>query len=158
MPALGSITLINAPLEAVFDLAQDNSLRLKWDPFIKDVKFVRGNCVEPGARVWLRDRSGVTMTLEFFGVKRPLVLATKMVRGPLVFRQLVANWQFRSVDADTTEVSFKCVFETRWYWLGWLIDPVVYSLTSRDNRRRLAGLRRGAEEMGLIGQSGTGGP
>jgi len=155
VPALGSIMLINAPLEAVFDLAQDYNLRLKWDPALKEAQFLDGATeVALGARVRLRARAGITMTVEYFGVRRPFVVAAKMVRGPRVFRQFVSNWHFRSVDAETTEVTFKCVFETRWLWMSKRIDPLLFSMISRDNRKRLAGLKRGVEELGLIDRPG----
>ncbi len=135
----------------MFDLAQDYNLRLKWDPALNSAKFLNGATeVAPGARVWLRVNGGITMTVEYFGVRRPAVVGMKMVRGPRMFRQLVSNWQFRSVDPETTEVTFKCVFESRWRWLGWLVDPMIHSIVSKDNRRRLTGLKRGVEELGLI--------
>ena len=156
MPALGSLTLINAPLEAVFDLAQDIEFRLKWDPYLKEVKYLGGaTSVKTGTCVWFRNSVGVQMTVEFFGVTRPAVVGMKMVRGPRVFRQFAANWQFRAVDAQNTEVTCKYVFESRWRPLGWLIDPVIVSMIGRDNRKRLAGLKKGAEQMGLIEQMGV---
>lgn len=158
MPALGSLTQIDAPLEAVFDLAQDFDLRLKWDPFLKAVKYLDGaRAVAPGVRVWFRNSVGITMTIEFTGVKRPAVVAMRMVRGPRIFRQFVANWQFRAIDAGTTEVTCKYVFESRWRSLAWLLDPILCSMVGRDNRKRLSGLKRGAEELGLIGQVGDAG-
>lgn len=156
MPALGSLTLINAPLEAVFDLAQDIDLRLRWDPFLKEARYLNGAAsIKTGTRVWFRNSVGLQMTVEFFGVTRPAVVGMKMVRGPKVFSQFLANWQFRAIDAENTEVTCKYVFESRWRIIGWLIDPVIISLVRRDNRKRLAGLKKGAEQMGLIEQMGA---
>ena len=110
MPALGSITRISAPVEAVFDLVQDFDRRLQWDPFLKEVKLLNGaTSVGTGTRVWFRNSMGIKMTVEYTGVRRPVMIAMKMVRGPRLFRQFVANWQFRAVGDGTTEVTCKYV-------------------------------------------------
>lgn len=150
MPALGSVTHIDAPIGAVFDLSQNFELRLEWDPLLREAIFVRGSAAASGSRVRLRYASGMTTTIEYFGFKRPSAIATKMVRGPRYFRQLVTNWHFRVLESGGTEVTFKCIYEARYRWLGWLVDPLVFSAISRSNRKRLNGLKRGVEEMGLV--------
>ena len=44
---------------------------------------------------------------------------------------------------------------SRWRSVAWLSYPVVCWMVGRDNRKRLSGLKRGVEEMGLIGQVGV---
>jgi len=150
VPALGSIMQIHAPLEAVFDLASDYDRQLRWDPLLREASFVRGTAPGTGSRVRLRYAAGLSVTLEYFGFTRPSVMAVKMVRGPRYFRQLVGSWHFRALEDGDTEVTFKCVYEARYPWIGWLCDPLVFRVLARANRKRLRGLKRGAEELGLI--------
>jgi len=42
MPVVEESLLIRAPQQPLFDLAQDYRLRLKWDPFLRDMRFLDG--------------------------------------------------------------------------------------------------------------------
>ena len=51
MPVVGESLLIRAPQQSLFDLAQDYRLRLKWDPFLRDMRFLNG-AREAAIGVW----------------------------------------------------------------------------------------------------------
>jgi ribosome-associated toxin RatA of RatAB toxin-antitoxin module len=150
MPIVQESLLIRAPQQELFDLAQDYRLRLKWDPFLRDMRFL-GDAREAavGVRVWVRAWTRMTMLVEYVGLKRPDVVAMKMVEGPVLFRQFAGSWRFQPGPDGCTEVTFRYAFETRWRRLRWLLDPIVGRVFGRDIRKRLQGLKRGAEAEGL---------
>lgn len=150
MPIVQASLLIRAPQQELFDLAQDYQLRLKWDPFLRDMRFLDdARQAAVGVRVWVQAWTRMTMVVEYVGLKRPEVVAMKMVKGPALFRQFGGSWQFQPRPDGSTEVIFKYGFETRWPGLRWLLDPIVGRVFGRDIRKRLQGLKRGAEEEGL---------
>jgi ribosome-associated toxin RatA of RatAB toxin-antitoxin module len=74
----------------------------------------------------------------------------KMVQGPVFLRKFAGSWRFQPHPSGATEVTFRYHFETRWPWLRWLLDPVIGWVFGRDIRQRLSGLKRGAEQSGLL--------
>ena len=155
MPTLTQSILIDGPAAEVFDLAQDYGLRLRWDPFLKEMKFLDGAlAAAPSVRVWVRAWTGLTMTVEYITLKRPEVVAMKMVEGPAIFRRFAGTWQFRSIGPSSTEVTFKYGFDLAWPWAACLIDPILRAVFAHDIRSRLIGLKRGVEEMGLVAELG----
>src|SRR4051812_4246920 len=95
MPAVEDSLRIRAPQDALFDLSQDYALRLKWDPFLRGLRFLQG-ATEPdvGVRVWVQAWTGLTMTVEYVSYNRPHVVAMRMIRGPLLFRSFAGSWRF----------------------------------------------------------------
>jgi ribosome-associated toxin RatA of RatAB toxin-antitoxin module len=157
MPAVEDTILIRAPQEALFDLSQDYALRLEWDPFLREMRFLDGaSAPAVGVRVWVRAWNGLTMTVEYVSVVRPEVVAMKMVQGPFFFRRFAGSWRFETHDSDAVAVTFRYVFETRIRWLAWLVDPVIRWVFHRDILARMRGLKRGAQERGLLERLGSG--
>jgi ribosome-associated toxin RatA of RatAB toxin-antitoxin module len=156
MPAVEDSILIHAPLEALFDLSQDYALRLEWDPFLRDLHFQDGAAAPAvGVRVWVRAWTGLTMTVEYVSFDRPTVVAMKMIAGPFFFRRFAGSWRFQAHESGAVEVRFRYVFETRWRWLAWLVDRLIVRVFRHDIRARLRGLKRGAEQEGLLDRLGA---
>jgi ribosome-associated toxin RatA of RatAB toxin-antitoxin module len=150
MPIIEASIDIAAPTESLFALAQDYALRLEWDPFLREMKFLDGAAAAaPGVRVWVRAKNGLTMEVEYVTVKPPRVVAMKMRRGPWFFKQFAGSWLFESRANNTTTVIFRYSFTTRWRQLGWCVDPLIGWVFRRDIRARLRGLKDGAERKGL---------
>ena len=151
MPIVRESLLIHATQLQLFDLAQDYRLRLKWDPFLRELRFLNdAREAAVGVRVWVRAWTNMTMVVEYVGMKRPEMVAMKMVKGPVLFRQFAGSWRFVSRPDDSTEVIFQYIFQTRWRRVRWLFDPIVSWMFARDVRERLRGLKRGAERGGLL--------
>jgi ribosome-associated toxin RatA of RatAB toxin-antitoxin module len=148
--------VIRAAQEALFDLSQDYALRTAWDPFTRELHFLDGQKPAPGGRVLTRAYNGLSMTVEYVSYNRPGVVAMRMIDGPSLFRLFAGSWRFVPRQTSETEVIFRYVFETRPSWLRWLIEPVVAWVFRRDLKARLRGLKRGAEEMGLLDRLGAG--
>ena len=156
MPVVERSVLINAPQDALFDLAQDYGLRLKWDLFLREMRFLDGaGEAAVGVRVSVRAWTGLTMVAEYLTLNRPQLVAMKMVRGPFIFRQFAGSWRFQPHASGSTQVVFRYQFETRWRGLRWLVNPVIAWVFGRDIRRRLWGLKRWAEQTGLRGEPGV---
>lgn len=155
MPIVEDSILIAAPAPSLFALSQDYALRLQWDPFVREMRFLDG-AQEPaaGVRVRVRAWTGLTMEVLFVSHHPPTSVAMKMTRGPWFFRQFAGTWLFKPHPSGATEVTFRYSFASRWRWLGWGLDPIVRRVFRRDIRLRLQGLKRGAERDGLLQRLG----
>ena len=150
MPAVEASLLIRAPREHLFDLSQDYALRTAWDPFIEEMRFLDGaTAAGPGVRVTGRAYNGLSVTVRFVTFHRPGVVAMTMTEGPWFLERFAGSWRFEP-RGDSTEVTFRYVFETRPRWLRWLTAPLFRWVFRRDVRARVRGLKRGAEQDGLL--------
>lgn len=156
MPVIEDAVHVAAPQNALFALSQDYALRLEWDPFVRQLKFLDGaREAAVGVRVWVRAWTGLTMEVEYVTVNPPHTVAMKMLRGPFLFRQFAGTWLFRPQPDGVTEVVFRYSFTTRWPWLRWLLDPVIRTVFRRDIRGRLRGLKRAAEKTDILRRLGV---
>src|SRR5262249_49419210 len=111
-----------------------------------------------GVRVWVRAWTGLTMTVEYVTVNRPHVVAMRMLEGPFFFRHFAGSWRFEGRPDGRTEVVFRYAFETRWRRLRFLLDPPARLVFRPGRRGRVRGLKRGAEQEGVLGRLGAGCP
>jgi hypothetical protein len=154
MPIVQDSILINAPQEPLFRLTQDYGLRLRWDPFLREMRFLDGATeAAVGVRTWVRAWNGLTMETVYTTINSPEVVAMKMTRGPVFFSQFAGSWRLEP-DPDgqsgRVKVTFRYSFTTRWPWLRAVLDPTIQRVFLRDIRGRLSGLKRGAEQAGLL--------
>src|SRR5262249_6644933 len=153
MPIVEDSIWIDASAEGLFLLSQDYALRRAWDPFVRAMRF-QGSAREAakGVRVWVRAWTGLSMEVEFVGFQPPHSVAMKMTSGPAFVWQFAGAWLFREDQSGRTIVTFRYFFTTRWRLLRPLIDPIIRWVFRRDVQARLRGLKRGAEELGLLDQ------
>lgn len=136
--------LIAAPAEALFELSQDYSRRLSWDPFLREAKLLdHAQSARAGVRSWCVTWFGIGMESEYVSYDSPKVVAVKMTRGPGMLRQFAATWKFEPAGQDRTEVTFLYSFQltSSVRWLG----PVVRALFRYEMRRRLRALKQAGE-------------
>lgn len=158
MPAIQDSVLIAAPQEPLFRLLQDYKLRLRWDPFLRELRFLHGASVAAvGVTTWVRAWTGLTMETVYTTMSPPDVVAMKMTRGPFIFTHFAGSWRLEpapdpSGQRAMVRVTFRYSFTTRWAVLRRLVDPIVQRVFLRDIRARLAGLKRGAERDGLLAE------
>jgi ribosome-associated toxin RatA of RatAB toxin-antitoxin module len=151
MPIVESSIRIEAPAARLFALSQDYALRRAWDPFVRDMRFLDGAThAGKGVRVWVRAWTGLTMEVEFTSFRAPTSVAMKMLRGPWFLRQFAGTWLFRPSASGGTEVIFRYSFSVQGRWLRPLLGPLIGWMFRRDVSARLRGLKRGAEEDGLL--------
>jgi ribosome-associated toxin RatA of RatAB toxin-antitoxin module len=155
MPIVEEGMEISGTPGSLFELSQDVELRLRWDPFPQTLQLL-GGATRPavGVRVGGRSRYGVTMEVVYVSFNPPRTVAMKMVRGPKIFRGFAGTWSFRPGPPGRTRVTFRYWYELRRLPFRSLLSRVVAWRIRRDIRARLRGLKRGAEEMGLIPRTG----
>ena len=157
MPIIEESITIDAPAAGLFALSQDYGLRREWDPFTGDMRFLDGaTAASRGVRVWFRARNGLVMEVEFVSVRPPRSVAMKMLRGPGFLKRFAGTWLFVPQADGRTRVTFRYSFEPRWRWLAPVVSPIFAWTFRRQLRARLRGLKRGAEELGLLGRLGVG--
>jgi len=156
MPVVQDSVLIGAPQEPLFRLTQDYGLRLRWDPFLREMRFLDGASVAAvGVRTWVRAWTGLTMETMYTTITSPEVVAMKMTRGPFFFSQFAGSWRLEpdpSGQSGQVKVTFRYSFTTRWPWLRAVLDPLIQRVFRRDITGRLRGLKHGAEVAGLLAE------
>lgn len=151
MPVVEREIQIEVGRAAVFALTQDYYLRLEWDPFLRDLRFLDGATgPAPGVRVWVRARNGLQMQVEYVTVDPPERVAVQMVRGPFFFQAFAGTWLFKSVSETSTRVVFRYGFRTRWRWLRPILDRVIAAIFARDIAARVKALKHAAEKTTIL--------
>jgi ribosome-associated toxin RatA of RatAB toxin-antitoxin module len=127
---------IRAPAPWLFDVTQDYSRRLDWDPYLSKAELY-GDEADVGVRAWCVSKfPPMGMETEYVSFKRPEVVAIKMTRGPWLLRMFAGSWRFEERGSQT-RVTFRYRFETR----PSLLAPIVERTFSYDMAKRLQGLR-----------------
>lgn len=112
--------------EALFDLTQDYSVRLRWDPFPQSYRFLApATGPEVGAVVIVRARNGRAMTVRYVSYNRPRAAAIDMVDGPWFISAFAGAWSFKRVSERETRVSFKYRVVARPPACAGLADPAA---------------------------------
>jgi len=151
MPIVEGSRVIAAPPAALFALSQDYALRRRWDPFVREVRFLGGaREAGKGGRVWVRAWTGLAMEVEFTSFHPPVSVAMKMRKGPWFLGPFAGTWLFRPHAGGGTDVTFRYSVTARWRWIRPLLDPILAWVFSRDVRARLQGLKWGAEQGRLL--------
>lgn len=151
MPVVERSVEIGASREALFALTQDYYVRLEWDPFLSELRFLDGaTAPAPGVRVWVRARNGLSMTVEYVTVNSPERVAINLVRGPVFFESFAGTWIFQPAGEGRTRVVFRYGFRTRWRWLRPVLDRAVSAVFRRDIAARVRALKRAAEDTDLL--------
>ena len=97
---------IQAPIERVYQVSQDYSVRYEWDAFPEKIALLNGATqIEKGVCVAVKAKNGLTMEVEFVQVKPPHTAAIKMTQGPLVLQSFSGSWLFKSISANVKRVS-----------------------------------------------------
>jgi hypothetical protein len=89
----------------LFDLTQDYSHRLDWDPFLKEARLLDG-AERPGVgvRAWCVARNGLGMETRYVSFNPPGACAVEMTRGPWFFRSFSGSWRFDRVGPDGGDI------------------------------------------------------
>lgn len=142
MPIVESSILIEAPREEIFALAQDYYLRLEWDPFLREMRFLDGaKEATVGVRVAVRAWNRMSMEVRYVTLDPPETVAVVMTKGPFFFESFAGSWRFKEDASGATEVIFRYHFATRWRALRPLLDSIIHRVFTRDIRKRLEGLK-----------------
>ena len=143
---------IAAETQALFDLTQDYSRRLDWDPFLKEARLVGGaERAGLGARAWCVARNGIGMETRYARFEPDRVCAVEMTRGPWFIRSFAGSWRFDRLEPGRSRVTFTYHLVGRPRFLTRLIGLSF----ARETGRRLAALKMAAESgprgFGVLG-------
>lgn len=142
---------IRAPRAALFNLTQDYSRRLEWDPFLKEARLVNG-AVQAGigARAWCVAKMGLGMETEYVSFNPPERTAIKMTRGPALLRTFAGAWIFKALEPDLTKVTFRYHLTASPHWLGFVLDPILSLVFVHDTNKRLQALKQAVENSEIL--------
>jgi ribosome-associated toxin RatA of RatAB toxin-antitoxin module len=133
---------IAAETQALFDLTQDYSRRLDWDPFLKEARLVGGaERAGLGALAWCVARNGIGMETRYVSFEPSRVCAVEMTRGPWPIRTFAGSWRFDRLGPGRSRVTFTYHLVGRPRFLTRLIGLIF----ARETGRRLAALKMAAE-------------
>ncbi len=106
---------IDCPMERLFDLTQDYSRRLEWDPFLSQARLLDGaQTPQIGAKALCVDHRGFSMEVVYVAYKRPEVAAVKMTRGPFFLSSFAGTWRFSEAGDGRTLVLFEYYYRLAW--------------------------------------------
>ncbi|MGL6074045.1 MAG: type II toxin-antitoxin system RatA family toxin [Fimbriiglobus sp.] len=143
---------IAASASDLFELTQDYSRRLDWDPFLQSATLVNAFAPVVGARAYCVAHSGFGMETEYVSFTPPRVAAVKMTRGPWIIGAFAGSWRFTELAPGLTEVGFRYNLRARPRWLSWLLTPLLTKIFERDTRKRLAALKQAVERDRILAQ------
>jgi hypothetical protein len=152
MPTIEREIEIDASAEALFDLTQDYSRRLLWDPFLREARLV-GGATEAGvgARAWCVSWLGMGMETEYVSFRRPRVVAVKMTKGPAILASFAGSWRFFELAPGRTRVVLRYALTASPAWLRPALDPLLARVFANDIADRLRDLKHVAETTGILG-------
>lgn len=148
---------IEGACESIFDYTQDYSNRLKWDTFLIEAYLLaNATRADKGVKAWCVARNGLGMETQYVSFNPPKVAAIKMTKGPFMFKDFAASWNFKEESAGLTKVKFVYSFSLRFPFNigGFLIRRILQS----NVRQRLVDLKHQFAAVKILNaESKTGG-
>jgi ribosome-associated toxin RatA of RatAB toxin-antitoxin module len=131
---------INGKPELVFDYTQDYKNRLKWDTFLTEA-YLLENALEAdkGVKAWCVAKNGMGMETQYVSFNRPKVTAVRMTKGPYMFKEFAASWNFKENEENMTTVTFLYSFSLRFPFN--LVSLFIKRNLQRNVKQRLLDLR-----------------
>ena len=133
---------INAPVERVYQVSQDYSVRYEWDSFPENIMLLNGATeIGKGVCVAITAKNGLTMEVEFVQVKAPTTAAIMMKKGPAILREFSGSWVFKSISASETHAKFIYSIKTKWWSFPFISEIIASRYFSKIVHSRLNGLK-----------------
>ncbi|MET0932984.1 MAG: SRPBCC family protein, partial [Mycetocola sp.] len=147
MPIVSSTAIVPVDTATAFAVSQTTGqVRLRWDPFIRNQRFLGGATVPAkGVQTFTRHRLGFSMISEYVSHNPPTNVGMKMVKGSWFFERLAAGWRFQAVEGrpEHTEAAWRYNFTCRPRWLAPIAERIGSWILQRDIDSRIAGFARG---------------
>ena len=145
-----SIT-IAADAAELFDLSQDYSRRLQWDPFLRSAELLNGaTTAQVGVKAYCVAKNGWGMETEYVSFNRPRTTAVKMTKGPWFIQSFAGTWHFEQHSSEQTTVSFSYHLKAKPVWLSWLLTPLIARFFAHDTYKRLVALKQAVETKEIL--------
>ena len=132
--------------EELFDLTQDYSRRLEWDPYLKEGYLLSGaEEADIGVESFCKNNSGSIMISKYISYNRPKTAAVTMTKGPAILKCFSGAWNIKKISDKRSLLVFTYNFELKYGLLGKLLLPITSFLFARDMRKRLLAIREFVE-------------
>jgi hypothetical protein len=133
---------IKAPIEMVYQISQDYSVRYEWDSFPENIALLNGaKHIEKGVCVSVAAKNGLNMEVEFVQVMPPTTAAITMKKGPIVLQGFSGSWVFKSITATETNAKFIYSIKTKWWSVPLVSERIASWYFSKVIKSRLNGLK-----------------
>jgi ribosome-associated toxin RatA of RatAB toxin-antitoxin module len=134
---------VTAEPAVLFNLTQDYTRRLDWDPFLNEASLLDGaESPGVGVRAWCVARNGLGMETRYVSFNPPGACAVEMIRGPCIYRSFSGSWRFERIGPNRTRVTFTYDLVGRPSFISGLLRSVF----AHETRRRLESLKRFVEK------------
>jgi ribosome-associated toxin RatA of RatAB toxin-antitoxin module len=138
---------IACPQETLFDLTQDYTRRLEWDPYLIEARLLHGaEKAAVGVEAFCKNRSGSGMVTRYITFNRPIVAAVTMTEGPRILERFSGAWNVRALDTHRSTLTFTYNFTLRGGALGKLLTPIASQVFSRDMKLRMQAIKSFVEK------------
>lgn len=153
MPVVSSEVVVPVDPATAFAVSQTTgAVRLRWDPFIRQQRFLdSATAPDKGVRTLTRHRSGLSMISTYVSYNPPRNVGMAMERGPWFFAKLAGGWRFEPEDTDRTRARWRYNFSCRPRWLAPLAERIGTVVLGRDIERRISGFARGCADEVVLG-------
>ncbi|MBX9899976.1 MAG: SRPBCC family protein [Burkholderiaceae bacterium] len=133
---------IKAPIELVYQVSQDYSVRYDWDTFPENITLLNGaKQIEKGVCVSVTAKNGLQMEVEFVQVMPPTATAVTMTKGPLILKAFSGSWVFKSISATETNAKFVYSIKTKWWSIPFISEAIASRYFYKVIVSRLSGLK-----------------
>lgn len=151
MPSVESSILVYKPQQDIFNLSQNFELRSEWDPFLTEVKYLN-NATESakGVQVKVKARNHLSMIFEYIFLNNPKSTAIQMVSGPFFFKKFAGSTKFTEVNPDVCRIQFRYNFVIKWYYLSFIVSPIVKYVFQKNMDIRLKNFKRVSEQTDIL--------
>ncbi len=138
---------IKAPIEMVYQVSQDYSVRYEWDSFPEKIILLNGaKNIEKGVCVSVAAKNGLKMEVEFVQVMPPTTAAITMKKGPMVLQAFSGSWVFKSITATETNAKFIYSIKAKWWSVPLISELIASRYFSKVIKSRLNGLKAYCEQ------------
>ncbi|MEY2862459.1 MAG: hypothetical protein RLY58_166 [Pseudomonadota bacterium] len=128
--------------QKLFDLTQDYSRRLEWDPYLTEAYLCDGaEHADVGVDSYCKNHFGSAMVSRYMSFDRPHVAAVTMIRGPFILKRFSGAWNVKTLGEVQSLLIFTYNFELKGGGVGRLFLPVVAYIFSKDMKKRLLAIK-----------------
>lgn len=151
MPQVSADVHVPIAPDLAFAVSQTHGeVRHRWDPFIREQRFLDG-ASGPGVGVRTFTRSSFagpispSMVSTYVSWRPPTSVGMTMLSGPWFFSRFGGGWRF-TPEGDGTRAVWKYTYDVRPTWLSRVAVPIGQWLLGREIRKRIEGYAEGCRD------------
>lgn len=155
MPQVTARVVVPVDAATAFAVSQTTGdVRLRWDPFIREQRFLDG-ATSPGkgVRTLTRARVGPSMISQYAAWRPPTSVGMTMTKGPWFFASFGGGWRFKEAADGSTEATWKYTYSIRPSWLRFIAEPIGQWLLGREIRTRINAFAKACADPAIVAVS-----